>query len=109
MADITEVFQKLVQRTNEGKVLWKSASDSRTFVAVVGNNSAMISHDDFLESKILTIFNSDGVVIETLDGGFPSDIELTAGLKDLYEQARHIALGVDETLAELLEELEKVE
>ena len=108
MAEITEVLEKLVQRTKEGKVPWKLTSVEQTFVAVVGNNSTMISIDE-RPYPVLKILDSAGVEIEMLDGKMSSNRVWRPALTELHQQARRTARAVGETLNELLEELEKVE
>ena len=43
MADINEIFVKLLERTNQGKVQWEPTSDEDTFVAGVGNLSVSLT------------------------------------------------------------------
>lgn len=108
MAEITDVLLKLKERTNQGKVAWKATSEPQTFVATIGSNSAMVSLD-FYANAVLSILNASGDEIEKFDSGVSDDDYWKGEASNLQRAARRIALGVDETLDELLDELEKVE
>ncbi len=109
MAEVTEIVNKLLERTEDGKVSWKTTADENTFAAVVGNMSTLVlGYRDPLRRQMvqLRILNNEGREIETWDTGRASEPEILEKLVDLYAKARRSALGVDKQLDELLKALE---
>lgn len=105
MATIDEVLTKLLERTDEGRVNWKTTADERTFLAAFGNASVTIR--GYTDGRpTLSILNNAGVEIETLDGDEPSGREWHQELNELYQKARRVALGVDSQLDDLMRALE---
>ena len=109
VADITDKLAKLVERTRQNRVRWKTTADDDAFGAVVGNVSVIISSvqvDQYAYAPMLKIVNKDGIDIEELSG--ESRVEpFQEVMWDLYRMARRVALGVDSQLDELLAELDK--
>ena len=105
MAEITDVLERLVERTKENKISWKSTPDPQSFVAVIGNNSVMILEDN-VGDIVLRVLNEAGEIIETLDTGIDSGDKLQGGMEELHVRARRMALGVDSQLDDLLKALE---
>ena len=106
MAEVTEIFSKLLERTRESKVLWKSTTSPQTFVAVIGDHSVMILVNDSGRA-IFSVNNKTGETIETMSGSKYSTIGWQSELRELHELARHIALNVDSELDKLLRALEE--
>ena len=102
MAQMTDVLSKLLERTNQGKVMWKATAKEQTFIAVIGNSSVMISRED--GAPVLKILDRSGRELAELDS--IDARESRENLWALHREARHIALGVDRQLDELLKELE---
>lgn len=108
MAEITDVLTKLLERTNENKISWKTTVDEATFVAVIGNLSVAVSpyFDSFDEDIRLQILNREGEEVDRFDATTIGSSSITSHrLDDLYKKARRVALGVDAQLDELLQEL----
>ena len=106
MAEVTEIFSKLLERTRETKVLWKSTPSPQTFVAVIGDHSVMILVND-LGQAIFRVNNKTGETIETMSGIKYFTVGWQDQLRELHELARHIALNVDSELDKLLKALEE--
>lgn len=114
MAQITHVFEKLLEHTSQGKVNWqKRGPDS--FSVVIGELSVSISlyiskpNDSFLQDNadvILRITNKEG---RQIDHTTTEDNEVASyKLRELFTRAKRFALGTDRLLEELMEELDKV-
>ena len=107
MADINEIFVKLLERTNQGKVQWEPTSDEDTFVAGVGNLS--VSLTKYRNGNLIfRILNEQGREIQSgnsNDWVFDDSLGGPPPLEELYDQAKHGALQVDARLDELLNEL----
>lgn len=108
MAEITDILQRLIARTEAGKVPWQITSDDQTFMVVYNNLSAIILIDD-VRDKVLKIVDSSGNEIERLDEGTQSGREWRLQLSDLHQLARRSALGVERKLSDLLSEIERDE
>lgn len=105
MAETSDILARLLERTNQEKVNWQSTSADDVFIAVLGNSSVRITeffHDGM--HAVLSILNEEGREIENLHN--VSDDEWYEDLRELYQKARRIALGVDSQLDDLLKILE---
>ena len=109
MAEIADIISKLLERSNEGKVSWKTSVDEKTFTAVVGSTSTLVSaRDDALGNQQVQfrILDKQGREIERYDTLHQYDTEIGASLRELYTKAKRVALEVDDQLDELLKALE---
>ncbi|MCH8898420.1 MAG: hypothetical protein IIC33_09020, partial [Chloroflexi bacterium] len=68
MAEVTEILNKLIERTREQKVSWKTTNQPQIFVAVIGKISVMILVNR-AGDPVLRVLNEEGEVIEALDSG----------------------------------------
>ena len=110
MAEIADIISKLLERTNEGKVSWKTSVDEKTFTAVVGSTSTLLSaNDDALGNQRVRfrILDKQGREIERYDTFHQFDAKILHNLTELYVKARRTALGVDSQLDELLKALDE--
>jgi hypothetical protein len=111
MAETVEVLNKLFEHTRKGKLSWRTSAGERTFIAVIGNNSVIISSPDPPE-VVLTILDKSGRELDRLDSrSFRGPVGTMSGqhrstLEQLYGIARNLALGVPSQLDELLKQLE---
>ena len=106
MAEITAILDKLLERTNQDKVVWKSTADERTYVAVIGKNSVVVQKDHRLFGFEMRILDQQGREIDQLQFEGAPGANVQSQLRDLYHQARRLALGVDNQLDKMLQELE---
>ena len=107
MAEMREVVDKLVERTGQGRVPWKSSASKSTFVAAFGNLSVLISaRTTGLNSEIkLSVLDEIGDEIDYVEfDGFSSDPQSTQ-IQLLYQLAKRKALGSDQRLGELMTRL----
>ena len=106
MAVITEILDKLLERTNQDKVIWKSTADERAYLAVIGKNSVVVQQDHRLFGFEMRILDQKGREIDQLIFEGATGATVQSQLRDLYHQARRLALGVDSQLDSLLQEIE---
>ena len=45
MAEISDILTRLLERTDQDKVIWKSTVDERAFIAALGKNSVVVQQD----------------------------------------------------------------
>ncbi len=106
MAVITEILDKLLERTNQDKVIWKSTVDERAYITVIGKNSVVIQPDDRLYGIEMRVLDEQGREIDRLQFGGASSALVQTQLSDLFYKARNLALGVGSQLDKMLQELE---
>lgn len=106
MAEIADILIKLLERTDQDKVVWKTTADESTFLAVLGTASVTIEESRIINEVVLRILNQEGREIESLTTWPLMSEEQRQQLKGLYREARRVALGVESQLDELLKELE---
>jgi hypothetical protein len=113
-----ELVDRLHMRTQEGRLKWFETPQKGVFAALLRGYSLQIETErsDDPDPETLdyrfTILNGDGDVVESL-----SDIVIGNGLaptelrmfyqkcRELYDMARRKALGVDDALDSILDEL----
>ena len=118
MADLGQIIEALVQRTERGNLAWVETAEPNGFVASVGAVSVVVR--DLSETPILLsitkrsgiqleILNARGETAEIVSSGetwgwspYPSAEERQAqNLEQLYALARRAARGAQDTLDEL--------
>lgn len=104
MAEISKIVIKLLERTEQGKVTWKTSADERTFVAAVGDHIVTVWSRD--PEVVLRILDKNGREIERLDTRTLNLDYESRQLVRLYSTAKDQALGVAGQLDELLKQLE---
>ena len=106
--EMLEVVNKLVERTQQVRVPWKTAASRTSFLAVFGNLSVLISgHTTGMRNEIkLSVLDENGDEIERAEsGGFSSDHQ-SVQLELLYQLAKRRVLGTDQRLEELMTRLD---
>ena len=114
-----EIVDTLISSTEEGTLIWEKSFSENIFEAPLKDYSFRIIEEiDFEEntSYTITVLNKDGGVIERF-----SDSELTneqeqyrpresksynEKVRDIYSLIRRKALGIEQVLDDVLEELE---
>ena len=107
MAKISDIIVKLIERTIQGKVRWKTSAGKDTFVAVIGNSSVMVSKE-VVTGVEMQILDKSGQEIYQIGGSLSGRESLVnrENLEELHEMARRAALGVDAQLDELMATLD---
>ena len=109
MVDVKDVIAKLLERTNQDRIRWKSTVTANTFVAVVGNLSLSISYPRSVNSRVrLRILDQLAQPIDEFSTSPNGDPSMNQALEELHEKAKRAALGTDNHLEDLMRELEKV-
>lgn len=104
MARISDILLKLLDRTEQEKIIWKSTVDERAFITVIGKNSVIIQQDQRPFGFEMRVLDEQGREIDRLL--FEQAESVQPPLRDLFDKARRMALGVDDQLDKLLHELE---
>ncbi len=111
------IIEKLLERTEEGKLKWKTTANRNTFLAVLKDNSISVSYDfgpaeEFIQAEDIYTFdfrNENGEIVESVTvmrhnvGG--EYIEEFDKAEIIYNLARQQALKVDKTVDRILEQL----
>ena len=118
MVEMKDVVAKLATLTEQGQVPWKTTVNETTFVATFGKMSVLISTNapvvgtPFLSNKSyqLSVLDEKGneIDFDIASGGPPIVGVSRPVLVDLYNSAKRSALGVDQRLEELLNEMDRV-
>ena len=121
MDRMTQILEKLLERTYEGKVSWRATADPDGFLAALDTVGVIVSSRSQLGLGSLykvEIQNKDGVALEvkeTPDGtigfvgqeGVANDHQSVL-IGRLFNLARQSALKVDSTLEELVNHLDAI-
>ena len=103
MADLNQILERLVQRTEEGKLTWSPTVADDQFRSTVENVRITIRTSD--AGHRLEILDEYGQRIDFLDYS-STTAEQDAQLARLFDMARRSALRYDETLEKLAKALE---
>ena len=109
---LAEVAEKLLRATERNTLNWRTTNTQTAFQTVRSKSSAIIEsvEGDGSAPHSLTIFNEDGVAVESLssswdDQGLPE--HWNDFLESLYEAARRRALNIDSVISDLLGDLDE--
>ncbi len=109
MAEMAQVFDKLLERTLQEKIWWKPTAVETSFVAVVGDFSAVVSlhqHPSYPEEGVLLqILDKEGGEVESYGADTLEPSEIGDKFSVLYKNARRVALNIDQQLDGLLGDL----
>ena len=119
-ARMVKIVDRLLEGTRAGRVDWVATDDENAFLYVGSGTSAIIEHvaAPFPGRHSLRVINPRGTEISRIDTEFYEDINLEDGspiwvhrdhnrpIISLYDLARRRALKVDESLDNMLRELE---
>ena len=123
MANMSQIASQLRVLTGQNRVPWKTTSDRSAFVAVYGDLSVRVASrgDEPRNTVVLGVYDKLGNLLDSAshDASIPpatsmlpvAQINITmqndyySDLKPLYQSARRIALGADQSLADLLERM----
>ena len=104
------LIDKLQTSTRERKIIWEKGRLYNEYKAAIGNNSVSIEYDSSIKgegtrgSVSLMIWNSKGENIDEIREHVSS--YLFDALYNLYHSARRACLKVEDTLDEMISELE---
>ncbi|MFC0041625.1 hypothetical protein [Actinomadura rayongensis] len=122
---MVDLVERLIDRTRNGNIEWTAADNTERAFAFSGPNSAVTIESrrrdgsDGVNNYELSLYNERGSVVMTLRStwfrersliGLGQGIEVAANwngmLETLYEEARRVALDVDDVLDDLISSLE---
>ena len=112
------LLNKLLERTEEGKLTWKTTANRETFLAVLKGSSISISQDqEFLlnidgephESYLFYTFdfrNENGEIIASVDVSEKDEFEENfKKAEKIFNLARNQSFKIDQTFDRILEQL----
>jgi hypothetical protein len=106
---LVRVLQSIDEATQAGNIPWEATSARDTFQASFRRYSVLISkhwHEELQDHYIVfSITNERGEVVEEIDQGQASQSDYN-NMEGLFDAARRTAMGVEEALDELLQDLE---
>ena len=103
MTNMEDVLTKVLDRTREGKIVWRDTGVTNKFVATIGDSVMYVEERGSLYSFV--VFNSKGVEMGRLGVG---GIGKRVLLSELLDLARNQALGVEKHLSGLMSALDRV-
>jgi hypothetical protein len=115
MADkLTRLLLELAKRTRNGSFSWEPTAAEGVYQASFSRYTVQLSVQRTpvgSEDYVLTILNSDGMVIErAADTDFANRLnDALPVMSEMYSAARRQALGVDRAIEDILGELSKQE
>jgi hypothetical protein len=103
---IIAVLKQLVKKTEAKQIIWGPTEKADVFQAAFAKATIRLSRRQPAKIQI-DIFNEEGMLVESttdeaIAGDWPSSWTF---MKEMYDQARRQAMGVDVALDSLLEEL----
>ena len=108
MTDLGKIITGLVERTNEGRLLWQRGAQSEQFITSVDTISMVVAEyeEDWGRRRYrLEIYNESGELADSLDFRDMAGEQLKQ-LERLFVLARRSANNVDSTLEKLAKALE---
>jgi hypothetical protein len=106
---MTDILDKLLERTRAARISWKPTADEGTFVALVGELSIVIDMDwrgIGPDMPTLRIVNKNGRVVDWINVDTQEGRVHKEDLDHLHLMARRTALGTDHELDQLLAALD---
>ena len=111
---IAELVKKLADLTRQGKIKWEDTIDSGIFQYTMRSSTIKISQvlsreNDYASDIKIEIFNKNGDYIEDVTDEDIKDLLPKAydTMLEMYENARRQAMGVEDILDDIFEELPK--
>lgn len=106
------MLQLLVEQTNSGKLDWKETGDESRFLVSFPSYSILISEEEGEDDTMdyfISIVNSEGKTVDRFSDVTLSSQNLVANsfniMRDLFNEARRRALGVDKALDDIIAHL----
>ncbi len=105
------LVEALIRETNASRLLWEETSTSETYQASFPKYSVQIfsrfnsATDE--EDMVISIINEEGTTVESIaDTDLAGSMETPyRQMQELHETARKTALGIDDAIDSLLEQL----
>lgn len=103
-----QLIEKIIAATRQKKIVWEKTSRTDEFKSMIG--ASMVTTDNWhdlngIEYVDFAIWNSNGVKVDSVQGGEGS-VEY-GEIMELYSAAKASYLKADETIADILEHLNK--
>lgn len=103
------ILDRLLEKTEEGKLEWETTSDRNTFLVALKDSSVSISYviesiAEFATTQfyLVNFRNENGDIAASIN---PSNKEQIDKVKRIFDLARSQSLKVDQTVDRILEQL----
>jgi hypothetical protein len=110
MADkrMLELLDRLLERTVSKKAKWEETESKNTFQLTFTNYAVRISGSEKDEVYGLSMFDSNGTMIESATDGELTPISSSSfeKMRTLFQEARRQARGFDSAIKNIMKELE---
>lgn len=106
---LDSLIESLLAKTRQGRVQWFATASPQAYSVAFSSSSVTIRKEPVtpIPDYILSIENADGEEIESCTVSWRTDPHYTS-LEELFGGARRKATAVDETIAQINEELAEV-
>ena len=104
LAQFREIIGALLAQTRAGKVEWEQQELFGNLTTTLANGQISLSLDRD-QDTVISIYDTYGNVLETINAGYIQYKELKADADKLYELARRSALEIDSKLESILREI----
>ena len=108
MVEMSDIIDKLAEGTQQNRVPWKTAASDKSFLAIFGNQSVLLSTESVGVHIKTTLYVLDERGDEIDRAEYDSHISngKYPQLRELYQVAKRRAIGADRKLAELIARIE---
>lgn len=105
--ELRKIIIRVLEKTNRKELDWQNEPDNRAFVCTFPRSSIVLSRDIYLDIQfyIFSILNESGDVVGTLNTR-DCNPALAEAITTLYKLAERHALSIDETLEDILSNLD---
>jgi hypothetical protein len=110
------LIERLIQKTNAGEVRWEQTGNDDVYQAAFPNYGVRVErvfdkwHND-VEGYTVFVLNSEGTEVDEMSDTTFMEVNFARSpflqLQDLFMGARRTALGADQALDEILNDLER--
>lgn len=108
---LKKIVSLLKDKTSDKKAIWNKTSGQDEYKLLIGEGSSIVVSYDYgnYNSEFITIsiFNSNGDMVERYDNENELDLESNELLWSFHKTARDAYYKVDETMESLLNEISK--
>jgi hypothetical protein len=108
-ANLLNLMMKLYQKTTEGKVKWERTAKEDVYISSFPEYSIQLGKigGGLIPTLYLSIFDSNGLQVESYQKPPLGDDVASKYLTNLYEIARRNAMGADKAIIDILKNLDK--
>ncbi len=110
-----DLVRQLHKKTREGRLSWETAVDAKVYQVILPRSATKIEGNEDRDIYRISVTNQDGIVVDSftnrdLDGSDDDNWseDYTEMMRDIYKEARRMALSADRVIDEVLAKLAEV-